>query len=243
MLSVSILACMAPVRYSIQVERCRTDQTARARAPHEADATSVNPEQDWPGNRGSMIKAPSIVAFREDNPNHKAFRGGLRSLFGFEVTNDMNSCSFFKVCLDSDARSTEFDNPILKEEIASKLVSISSPRENRRAVEAAMMHVCEIERRRMADNFGEEILNDVGITWVLPYPAACSEKGKALTRQAAQNAGWLAHSGDSIEMISEAHAAATACYVSQRACMGNVAWKQTFKVSRCPCRLVYSSDI
>lgn len=141
------------------------------------------------------------------------------------------------------ARSTEFNNPILKETIASKIVNIGRPKENIRAVIAAMKHVYEIELREMADNLGEDTLDDVSITWVLPYPAACSEKGKDLTRDAAEKAGWTARPGDKIEMISEAHAAAISCYVSHRKHIGNIAWKQTFKVSECQFHLARPSKI
>ena len=129
------------------------------------------------------------MAFADDNPGDPDFQGGKKSLFGFDVKPSHKSISFFKVGLDSDARPTDYDNPILKEPISEKLVTIKEPAKNFKAVVAAMRHMYQMEMDQLTDLLGRDGVDDVVIKWMLPHPAACSEPGKALLRQAAKQAG------------------------------------------------------
>lgn len=199
-------------------------------ASEKTDPTSIVAEMRWPGPSLRSEKVPSKVAMIVDNPDNDDFIDGeVSSFFGFEVPKGSICRSYFKTSLDHDARPSNFDDPILKTALASKLVHADTPERNREAMVVALEHLREIHiekaQARLGDSFG-----DTNFKYVFTYPAACSARGIQALREAVHEAGFSDDNENRPDFLSEAHAAAMASFTSCRSQQGSEAWKRYFKV-------------
>lgn len=202
----------------------------RASASQQAEPAGVSASQHWPQVRSNEFKAPSRVAFAEDNAGNGTFRGNTRELVGFKVTNDMTSVSFFKASLDGRPQQSSFDHTILRDNIARNLVSFQTPARDERAALAVLKYVHKIEidaaKKALKDLYAR-----TNIHVVLTHPAACSATGKQKLDDLAKQAGLTGRRSDKLKLLSESQAACMAGFVSHMAQVGGEAYKTTFKVS------------
>lgn len=206
------------------------DLEGRASATQQAEPAAVTANQHWPGVRSNEFKAPSRVAFVEDNAGKGSFRGNTKELVGFKVTNELTSVSFFKASLDGRPQQSPFDNPILKDGIAGNLVSFGTPARDEKAALAVLKYLHQIETQA-AKKALKDLYARTSVHVVLTHPAACSIAGKQKLEDLARQAGLASRRSDKLQLLSESQAACMAGFVSHMAQVGNDAWKLTFKVS------------
>lgn len=198
--------------------------------PPRTQPALVTAEMEWPGLMGKAEKVPSVVALAEDNPEHQSFQTPSDSYFGFQIPGGAIRRSFFKATLDEATPATKYDDSILSHQIARNLVSIQDPEKNNTAMISAMKHLRALQLEKAATSTGEEMLEALNFVYVFTYPAACSKRGQEKLRKAAVEAGFADRQGDKIKLISEAHTAAMAAFVSSKIQHGTIAWRAYFMV-------------
>lgn len=191
----------------------------------------VAAEMSWPGNDGGKSeKVPSVVALMEDNPDNDDFDfGEYESFFGFEVPEGAAYRSHYKASLDINARPSQFDDRVLQEDLAGKLIRIDDPPRNAKAMVVALEHLYKISNAKAREALGD-VREETLFKYVFTYPAACSPQGIDALRRAVKSAGFPDNNDNRPEFLSEAHAAAIAAFTSCRSHQGSVAWKEYFPV-------------
>ncbi|KAK5077778.1 mtDNA inheritance, partitioning of the mitochondrial organelle [Exophiala xenobiotica] len=191
----------------------------RASAHKETAAASVSASIKWPGVNRHEFKAPSQVAFDEDNSTNPKFRNSRAPLVGFKVTDGMVSSAFFKASLDDRSNNPDFDNPILNEDIARMLVSFDTLEKDERAAQAVLEYLYKLETLNVKTN----------IIFLLTYPAACSPEGRQKLESIARRAGFAKRKGDKIKVLSEPHAGCISSFTDVKLQTPHDVWMVHFK--------------
>lgn len=192
----------------------------------------VEARKDWPKNKSETSKFPTIVAFAEDNEGHEDFKDHPEPYTAFEVSRGMRTISFTKTCMPRNPSTSPFDDTILLQNIANKLLRPSEPAKKRQGMVEILKYTRKIHEEKMVSGLGRDLRSTDNFHYVFTYPAACSEAGKQTLRDAVEEAGFEDRSGDKVTYISEAHAAASAAFIDSRKVMNRTDWLGFWKVRR-----------
>ncbi|KAM3500197.1 hypothetical protein MY10362_006621 [Beauveria mimosiformis] len=129
------------------------------------------------------VKAPTRIAFAEENPNLNC------DVWGYQVEPGMRSCSLTKLLLDKSALLSDFDDCSVYDASTNDLMRLP-------------------EGKTAKELFGSMNLDELPVEFWLTVPASWSEKAKLLTKAAAIEAGFGNRAIDRVMLISEPEAAA-----------------------------------
>lgn len=176
------------------------------------DTQHVNVITEWPSGASTndvLEKVPSCIALASENESL------TQNKWGYEVDAELCQHAWFKLLLDKHVRRTEYDDGFLQgqgSEIVLKLPKAMAAEElMAKFLECLYIHMIG----KLEQILTEEGLKATPIQFWFTSPATWSDEANALTRMAATTAGFGKRSGDSIFMIPEPEAAATAILASK----------------------------
>ncbi|KAI6380277.1 hypothetical protein MCOR25_001704 [Pyricularia grisea] len=185
------------------------------------DLREIHTFTAWPGSCEQAgehyVKTPSRIAYADENPGNDDNDGLASDAVGYEVEAGQRSYSWFKLLLDMDALSSDYDDPELKLRRSEGLMCLPADKSAKDVTTDYLRGLYQICQERLNRKFGNGRLAsrlrypvDVWLT----VPATWSEKAKLLTQIAAQDAGFASHPGDRMFLIPEPEAAALAALKS-----------------------------
>ncbi|KAH6606450.1 actin-like ATPase domain-containing protein [Trichoderma cornu-damae] len=171
-----------------------------------ADFKDIFPWTKYPGSSSHgaehFVKAPTRVAFRDENPELD------ENAWGYQVEPGMKTHAWTKLLLDKSSLMSEYDDPDL---YLSSGVEIMQLPKGRSAKDVAAEYLRGMKRMfddAVREHLGSHKIENLPIEFWLTVPASWSEKAKLLTKHAAMDAGFATRSIDKIMLISEPEAAA-----------------------------------
>lgn len=164
--------------------------------------------RSWPGKDGEW-KTPSRIAYAVENP--KSVQGD--HVWGYQVKANVVSCSWTKLLLDADTNEQEFDDPEvflswLRSAIDDGYLRLPPGFKAQRVVADYLSKVYKHVETKLAKELGQDVFDKTPMDCWLTVPAVWSDKAQALTKAAAQKAGFASRNGDTISVIPEPEAAA-----------------------------------
>ncbi|TLS30837.1 hypothetical protein PpBr36_03535 [Pyricularia pennisetigena] len=185
------------------------------------DLNQIHTFTAWPGSceqEGEHhVKTPSRIAYAKENPSNDEDEGLNSDATGYEVEAGCRSYSWFKLLLDGDALSSEYDDPELKLAQSEGLMCLPEDKSAKDVTTDYLRGLYQTCQERLNRKFGHGRLAsqlrypvDVWLT----VPATWSDKAKLLTQTAAKDAGFASQPGDRMFLIPEPEAAALAALKS-----------------------------
>jgi molecular chaperone DnaK (HSP70) len=170
------------------------------------DFKDIFPWTKYPGSSSHSaehcVKAPSQVAFKDENPELDD------NAWGYQVSPGMKTYCWTKLLLDKSAVKTEFDDPEIYS--GGEFNTIQNFK-GRSAKDVATEYLRGMKRMfdvAVREHLGGQSIDSLPIEYWLTVPASWSEKAKLLTKSAAMEAGFATRPIDKIMLISEPEAAA-----------------------------------
>lgn len=179
-------------------------------------------------------KAPSVIAYADDNPQQRG------NLWGSFVKPGTVSYSWFKLLLDNGTDPAEYDDPLLQEVVGSQLLALPPGKTAQDLVTDFLRPVGAHILAHLRGILSKKGLNDTPLVWMLTVPATWSQAAKEATREAAEKAGFLDQNGkDELMLVEEPQAA---CLDVLQTTLSTVSVdQQPFKVSCCHTSLAHVS--
>ncbi|WJG37027.1 uncharacterized protein FOBCDRAFT_146923, partial [Fusarium oxysporum Fo47] len=171
-----------------------------------ADFKDIHPWTKYPGSSTHIAehchKAPSWVAFKDENPDLD------ENAWGYQIEPGMKTYAWTKLLLDDQALATEYDDPDLNKAAGNGLMRLPSGRTAKDVVTEYLKGMHSMYRKAVIEKIGEDKLEDLPVDFWLTVPATWSERAKLITRAAALDAGFASRPIDRLSLITEPDAAA-----------------------------------
>ncbi|PGH03861.1 hypothetical protein GX51_03849 [Blastomyces parvus] len=159
----------------------------------------------WPGtsrDTTAVVKAPSRIAYPDDNPRVSTKR------WGYQVLPGMTAFSWTKLLLDQNVPLSIYDDPGLEK--ASGIVIFGLP-QGKSATDVVSDYLSEVYShilQRIGKQITEDTLRATPLEFWFTVPAIWSDQAQNATLNAARKAGFGTRPNDKIFLISEPEAAA-----------------------------------
>ncbi|KAI8624521.1 hypothetical protein F5Y19DRAFT_453982 [Xylariaceae sp. FL1651] len=177
------------------------------------ESLMVHPIDKWPAMDGSSITA-------RKTPTQIAYNQGLTSRpWGYQVKHGCkNSYAWMKYHLDSAAAPSEFDDPLLAEEMQQGIFHISGVRTAEQITVDYLTEVLRFTVEHIGQELGENILRVTSISFWLTRPALWGFQAQQKLKKAVETAAKEAkfpgtRDLDEFGLIAEPEAAAFAIIV------------------------------
>ncbi|KAH7195423.1 hypothetical protein DER44DRAFT_704305 [Fusarium oxysporum] len=171
-----------------------------------ADFKDIHPWTKYPGSSTHIAehchKAPSWVAFKDENPDLD------ENAWGYQIEPGMKTYAWTKLLLDDQALATEYDDPDLNKAAGNGLMRLPSGRTAKDVVTEYLKGMHSMYKKAVIEKIGEDKLEDLPVDFWLTVPATWSERAKLITRAAALDAGFASRPIDRLSLITEPDAAA-----------------------------------
>ncbi|RKL00215.1 hypothetical protein BFJ68_g12900 [Fusarium oxysporum] len=171
-----------------------------------ADFKDIHPWTKYPGSSTHIAehchKAPSWVAFKDENPDLD------ENAWGYQIEPGMKTYAWTKLLLDDQALATEYDDPDLNKAAGNGLMRLPSGRTAKDVVTEYLKGMHSMYRKAVIEKIGEDKLENLPVDFWLTVPATWSERAKLITRAAALDAGFASRPIDRLSLITEPDAAA-----------------------------------
>ncbi|KAF5981277.1 Hsp70 chaperone protein [Fusarium bulbicola] len=171
-----------------------------------ADFKDIHPWTKYPGSSTHIAehchKAPSWVAFKDENPDLD------ENAWGYQIEPGMKTYAWTKLLLDDQALATEYDDPDLNKAAGNGLMRLPAGRTAKDVVTEYLKGMHSMYRKAVIEKIGEDILEEMPVDFWLTVPATWTERAKLITRAAALDAGFASRPIDRLSLITEPDAAA-----------------------------------
>ncbi|KAF5250267.1 hypothetical protein FANTH_4544 [Fusarium anthophilum] len=171
-----------------------------------ADFKDIHPWTKYPGSSTHIAehchKAPSWVAFKDENPDLD------ENAWGYQIEPGMKTYAWTKLLLDDQALTTEYDDPDLNKAAGNGLMRLPAGRTAKDVVTEYLKGMHSMYRKAVIEKIGEDILEEMPVDFWLTVPATWTERAKLITRAAALDAGFASRPIDRLSLITEPDAAA-----------------------------------
>jgi hypothetical protein len=171
-----------------------------------SDFKDIHAWTNYPGsslhNAGHCHKAPSWIAFKDENPELE------ENAWGYQVEPGMKTYAWTKLLLDDRALATEYDDPDLGRVAGNGLLKLPTGRTPKDVVTEYLRGIYAMYKKAVAERVGEDNVRDLPVDYWLTVPATWSERAKLLTKAAAMDAGFGSRPNDRLLLIAEPEAAA-----------------------------------
>ncbi|KAG4261638.1 hypothetical protein FPRO04_13137 [Fusarium proliferatum] len=171
-----------------------------------ADFKDIHPWTKYPGSSTHIAehchKAPSWVAFKDENPDLD------ENAWGYQIEPGMKTYAWTKLLLDDQALATEYDDPDLNKAAGNGLMRLPAGRTAKDVVTEYLKGMHSMYKKAVIEKIGEDILEEMPVDFWLTVPATWTERAKLITRAAALDAGFASRPIDRLSLITEPDAAA-----------------------------------
>ncbi|KAF9765176.1 hypothetical protein IL306_002586 [Fusarium sp. DS 682] len=171
-----------------------------------ADFKDIHAWTKYPGpathSAEHCAKAPSWVAFKDENPDLD------ENAWGYQIEPGMKTYAWAKLLLDEQALVTEYDDPDLNKAAGNGLLKLPAGRTAKDVVTEYLKGMHSMYEKAVIEKIGEDKLGDLPVDFWLTVPATWSERAKLITRAAALDAGFASRPIDRLSLITEPDAAA-----------------------------------
>ncbi|KAF2131051.1 hsp70-like protein [Dothidotthia symphoricarpi CBS 119687] len=158
-----------------------------------------------PGKEANAVwKTPSRIAYSKEN------QGCTENQFGFQVTPKMISYSWTKLLLDQQARTTDFDDPSLKQSEGEGMLKLPCHKTATDVVTDFLSEIYDWTLQYLEKRVSPEILAVTALEFWFTVPAIWSDQAKDATLSAAMAAGFASGAQDRIFLVLEPEAAGVA---------------------------------
>ena len=163
----------------------------------------------WPGGESAPnsqeAKTPTKIAYRKDNRKIRKFPADK---FGYEVGPAHVQNAYFKLLLDEGSSASRYDDLTLAQQDKSLgTLTLSKGKSAKDVTTDYLRLIYNFLHCTLVEIFGKPFVKNARMEIWLTVPAIWSDKAKAITRQAAIQAGFGSRPNDSVYMISEPEAA------------------------------------
>ena len=153
------------------------------------------------GNDSLLQKTPSVIAYAEDNEKQ-----GDENWIGTMVKPGSVSYSWFKLRLDENTPVADFDDPLLKEVLGSKIMELPEGK----TAEDVMTDYLKPFREHIINHlktvFGAGGYDNTPIVFCVTVPAVWGRAARNSTRKAVIRAGFKDRGMDELLMMDEPEA-------------------------------------
>ncbi|KAF5669335.1 hsp70 [Fusarium circinatum] len=171
-----------------------------------ADFKDIHPWTKYPGSATHIAehshKAPSWVAFKDENPDLD------ENAWGYQIEPGMKTYAWTKLLLDDQALATEYDDPDLNKAVGNGLMRLPAGRTAKDVVTEYLKGMHSMYKKAVIEKIGADILEEMPVDFWLTVPATWTERAKLITRAAALDAGFASRPIDRLSLITEPDAAA-----------------------------------
>ena len=165
--------------------------------------------RSWPGGNDSM-KTPTQIAYAEENRHLDIPLS--EDVWGYKVKPNMVSCSWTKLLLDNHTPTTQNDDPSLIGRMNNAIYRLPPNKNAQIVCEDFLRMIYRHTEAVLIKSLGTKTFEMTPMDCWLTVPAIWSDSAQALTRSAAQAAGFGSREMDSLRVIAEPEAAAIATF-------------------------------
>ncbi|KAM3505005.1 hypothetical protein MY11210_008142 [Beauveria gryllotalpidicola] len=161
--------------------------------------------QNWPQAAGQS-KTPTIISYKRENPKDRL---GPEVRWGGDVKDNMMSCMWTKLLLDTSEETEEYDDPSLQEAAGSVLFHVPPGMSAQQVCQDFLAQIYRHVMKVLKAQYPAH-LDMTPIEFYFTMPAIWTDSAQAATKAAAGGAGFGSRSLDTMHMITEPKAAAIA---------------------------------
>jgi molecular chaperone DnaK (HSP70) len=159
----------------------------------------------WPGKDGEW-KTPTRIAYASENRKSEI----KEDLWGYQVEPNMVSCSWIKLLLDADTKTTRFDDTSIRDAIDEGRLRLPTDRNAQGVAADFLTGLYKHMETKLVRELGQATFDSTPMDCWLTVPAVWSDCAQNATKAAALTAGLGSRAGDTISTILEPEAAAVA---------------------------------